>query len=192
MFNHNSTPLYLKRLARTSLRVGLILGLSLAPSMPASCEETAAATSTAVQSGDEVVIKDTLGVTRASADVGELAKVEFSLVDAAGKAADGVEVILTNATTGETVTITSANGAAVFEGVAPGVWTVASPTAGVTFTSVTVQSMAAGLAIGGAAGISTATLVTGGAAAAVAGGTVAIAENNSSGGGSSTPVSPSS
>lgn len=180
--NRNSNLLQSKSprslwLALSSLILGLLL--------------TTVPTSSLAQPGGEIIIQDTLGVTRATGQVTDLGQIEFSLIDSAGQAADGVDVVLTNVATGESISMTAANGTVLFESVAPGVWTVASPAAGVTFTSVAVNPMIVGLAIGGAAGLSTAGVaVLGGAA--VAGSVVAIDESTRSNSGSGQPLSPSS
>ena len=131
-------------------------------------------------------LKNTGGFTRASSAVDESGSVEFSLVDDKGAAAEGVEVLLTNAATAEVLTAVAANGSVVFEGVAPGVWTVASTAQGITFTNVAIASSAAAAA--GAAGIGTAAAV-GLGGTAVAGTAIAVNEANDS---SSSSMSPSS
>ncbi|MEZ4754592.1 MAG: hypothetical protein R3A13_09865 [Bdellovibrionota bacterium] len=135
---------------------------------------------------EELVVKDTGGFTRASSAVDGAGSVEFSLVNEAGLAADGVEVTLTNAATGETLTGVAANGTVVFEGVTPGVWTVASTAPGVTFTSVTVISTAA---VVGGAGLGTAAAI--GIGGTAIGGT-AIAVNEANNSNNNDPISPSS
>lgn len=116
---------------------------------------------------DEVTIQDTSGFTRAVSEVQGSGSVQFDLVGSAGAAADGVPVTLTNAATGEVLTATSANGVVVFDGVTPGVWTVATTSPGVTFTSVSVLG-----AIGTGGGITAGALIpavaVGGAGAAAA------------------------
>ncbi len=117
----------------------------------------------------EIIIQDTSGFTRASAEVDELGAVEFSVVDANNIPADGAEIVLTNAETGEAFTRVSVAGNVVFDGIEPGVWTVASSTGGITFTNVGISSGAAYLASTGAA------LAAGGGGSAIGGGTAAAA-----------------
>lgn len=144
--------------------------------------------------GSDLIVQDTSGVTRAASDVGNEGSVQFQVTDAAGSALDGAEVTLKNAVTGEAFSAVSTNGVVAFENLAPGTWTVASATPGVTFANVTISSMSAiggGIAAGtagGLAGLSGTTLAVGGVAvagAATAGGIVAA---NS---GSSKKLSPS-
>ncbi|RMG39386.1 MAG: carboxypeptidase regulatory-like domain-containing protein [Candidatus Dadabacteria bacterium] len=124
----------------------------------------------------EIVIKDTSGFTRSTASVEDKGKIIFNLVDSAGKAADGVKVTLTNSLTGESLSAVAANGKVIFSNVAPGTWTVASATPGVTFTNISVLSMAAA---GGA--ISGTTIGLAGLGAIGAGS--AVAANEASGDG---------
>ncbi len=132
---------------------------------------------------NEIIVKDTAGYTRAVSPVEEFGSVEFSLVSNTGAPADGVEVLLTNTTTGESLSAVSANGTVVFEGIETGTWTVASTVPDVTFTSVQINSAAAlggaGLAagsgaLGGLGGASAAAVGVG----AVGAGAIAISEAN--------------
>jgi hypothetical protein len=115
----------------------------------------------------EVTIQDTSGFTRAVSEVQGSGSVQFDLVGSGGAAADGVPVTLTNSATGEVLTATSVNGVVVFDGVTPGVWTVATTSPGVTFTSVSVLG-----AVGTGGGITAGALIpavaVGGAGAAAA------------------------
>ncbi len=123
---------------------------------------------------EELTIQDTSGFTRSAAEIDGSTQVDFALVNGAGAAADGIAVTLTNATTGEVLTATSINGIASFQGVTAGVWTVATTSAGITFTSVSVVGA---VAMGGAT--LTSTLI--GGAAVVGGGTaaaIAITDSN--------------
>lgn len=122
---------------------------------------------------EELTIQDTSGFTRSAAEIDGSTQVDFALVNGAGAAADGVPVTLTNAATGEVLTATSINGVASFQGVTAGVWTVATSSAGITFTSVSVVGAAA---LGGATLTST---IIGGVAVAGGGTAAAIAITDS-------------
>lgn len=152
----------------------------------------------------QVIINDTAGVTRAAAEVDGSGRIEFNVVDKDGLPADGVEVLLTSAATGEVISAIATNGAVAFEAVAPGAWTVASAVPGITFTNVAILPSTAALAAGGAGGLAAggagvsatgAGLSLAGAAGATAavGGATALAvttadDDNSS---SKPPLSPS-
>ncbi|MCB0347175.1 MAG: carboxypeptidase regulatory-like domain-containing protein [Bdellovibrionales bacterium] len=133
----------------------------------------------------DLLVKDTGGFTRASSSVEGSGSVEFTLVDAAGSPAEGVEVTLTNSLSGETLTAISSNGTVVFEGVAPGTWTVASTASGVTFTNVAITStaLAAGAGLGASSALIAASSIT------VVGAGSAIAASESDDG---NPLSPAS
>jgi hypothetical protein len=138
----------------------------------------------------ELTIQDTSGFTRASSEIEETGQIEFSLIDAAGSPAEGVEVTLTNTATGETLTAASINGNVTFDGISPGVWTVSTTAQGVTFTNVTVLNA---MAVGGLAGsgIGTGAVLLGSTGAAVGG--AAIVHNISDGDSSDdAPLSPAS
>ncbi len=90
-----------------------------------------------------LIINDSSGVERARTAVDEAAKIEFSLTDSAGAPAQGAEITLTNTLTNEVITTTSVDGIAAFEGVAPGSWTVASITPGITFTDINLGALTA-------------------------------------------------
>lgn len=111
-----------------------------------------------------LVITDSSGVERARTDVEETAKIEFSLTDSSGAPAQGAEITLTNALTKDVISTTSVDGVAAFEGVAPGSWTVASITPGITFTDINLGALTA---------LTTTTLGTL-SAATVAGGAVVV------------------
>lgn len=142
--------------------------------------------STVVAQDSEILIKDTAGITRAASQVDGSGVVQFGVETASGAAADGIEVTLTNIATGETMIATAANGTVAFEAVAPGAWTVASTTAGATFTNVTIGSM---VAIAGVGGITAGTL---GLGALAVGGTTAVAISATDDSSSSSPLSPAS
>ena len=146
---------------------------------------------------EQMVIKDTSGITRNMSEVEAAGDIKFELVDASGQPANGAEVTLTNAATGEVITGVSANGVVVFQGVAPGVWTVASTTPSVTFMSIGVTSGAAVAgAVGGTTvlGMSIPTAIGAGVAGslAVAGASVAIVEAQDNSDDGETPLSPAS
>lgn len=138
---------------------------------------------------DEIVVQDTLGIPRSTSLVEGLGRVDCSVVDGSGSAMEGAIVNLSNTTTAETLAGSTVLGLASFENIAPGIWTVSSPTAGATISEVTVLAVSAG-----AAGTSVAPSVlmgaasTGGTAAAVALGVAATG----GGSGSSPELSPSS
>jgi hypothetical protein len=118
---------------------------------------------------EEVTVQDTSGFTRATSSVDGTGSVEFNVATSTGTAADGATVTLTNAATGEVLTGVTTGGVVTFQGVVPGVWTVATTSPGLTFTSVVVASTAAA-----GAGLTTAAIVPavivggGGAGAAIA------------------------
>ncbi len=149
------------------------------------------------QSTEEITIKDTSGVPRAVSKVEGLGNVEFDLVTTAGDAAQGVEVSLTNATTGETIKAVAANGKVLFDGISPGTWTVASASKEVAFTGIAINSSAAlaplagAAAAGGGLGLGGGTAAAVGGAAVVGGGAVAISAANDNDD-SDSPLSPSS
>ena len=146
-----------------------------------------AAAPTILRADATVTIQDTSGFTRAVSDVETTGKVEFTLVDTQGAAANGVPVTLTNTATSQTLTVTATQGTATFEGLAPGIWTVSTTAPGITFTNVAVVNAVAAAGIAGA-GIGTGALIAGGTAAA-AGTTIAI--SNSSSGDNGAALSPS-
>ncbi|MCB0334089.1 MAG: hypothetical protein KDD55_11355 [Bdellovibrionales bacterium] len=147
----------------------------------------------------EVTIKDTSGFTRAVSEIDGVGNVEFSLVDEAGTPAEGVEVTLTSAETGEVISAVAVNGAVIFDSVPPGIWTVASAAPEVTFTNVAIGSSAALVPAAGAGvaslsslGVSTGAVAAGGVAA-VGAGAAAVASSRSSDKKPTTPpLSPSS
>lgn len=145
-------------------------------------------TGIALAESKEVVIQDSSGIERARGELDEVGKIEFSLTDASGAPAQGAEITLTNSISGEIISTQSVDGIAAFQGVAPGSWTVASVTPGITFTEIQVGAVSA-LAAGGGLGALSATTVAGGAVA-VGGATVGIsaATNSSS---NNDPLSPS-
>lgn len=138
-------------------------------------------------SSAELVIQDVSGIPRSLTEVGEAGQIEFQVAAANGAAAEGAEITLTNTLTGEVLKAASSQGIVTFQGVAPGVWTVASSTAGITFTNVTVIPAAlaasgiaasgSGLAIAGGSGITAGTAATGAVALAGVGGATALASN---------------
>ena len=135
---------------------------------------------------NQLTIQDSNGFTRAASSVETTGNVEFTLVDAAGAPAEGAEVSLVNAATGEVVTAQSVGGTVVFSNVAPGVWTVSTTASGVTFTNVAIVNALA--AAGATAGLGTAALVVGGAGA-TAGAAIAISDATD---GDSSDLSPAS
>lgn len=137
-----------------------------------------------------VVVKDTAGIVRANEKVEEKGVVTFSLVDASGAPAEGVEVSLVMEGTGETLTGISQAGTVTFEGVASGAWVVSSATPGITFTEVSILPSSA-LAAGGGisiAGVGIAPVAIGGAAVAGAA-AIAISANNSDNNNNDEPLS---
>jgi len=123
--------------------------------------------------GGVLIIKDATGVERAHNEVTEVGKVEFSLTDASGAPAQNAEITLTNAATGDVITTQAVNGVAAFEGIAPGTWTVASITPGITFTDISLGGASAAT-VGGFSAISLSTAAVAGGAVAVTGATVGI------------------
>lgn len=123
---------------------------------------------------DDLTIQDTSGFTRAASEVDGPGSVEFSVVAEGGALAEGVPVTLTNAATGEILTATASNGIVTFQGVSPGVWTVATSASGVTFTNVAIASAVAAGGVG-ATGALVPALAIGGAGAGAA---VAVSNDN--------------
>jgi len=119
---------------------------------------------------ENLTVQDSSGFTRAAEDVNGSARIEFNLTGANGEPANNVEVTLTTAS-GEVIRATAVNGVVVFESVAPGTWTVATATQGITFTNVAITG---GTVAAGAAG----GLAVGAAVLGVGGGTVAIVAAN--------------
>ena len=127
---------------------------------------------------EDLVIQDTGGFTRAASEIDKSGMVEFNLVNASGAAADGVEVTLVNSATGLSMKATAVNGLVSFSDVAPGVWTVSTAEAGVTFTSASiVGGVAAG--VGAVSATTAAAVVAGGGAATAIG--IDAANNSNSG-----------
>ncbi len=146
---------------------------------------------------EQMIIKDTGGITRNMSEVETAGDIKFELVDSSGQPANGAEVTLTNEATGEVITGVSANGVVVFQGVAPGVWTVASVTPSVTFMSIGVTgTTAVAGAVGGTTvlGMSIPTAIGAGVAGslAIAGASVAIVEAQDDSDDGKTPLSPAS
>lgn len=133
--------------------------------------------------GADLTILDTSGFTRAAESVDGLGNVEFSVIGSDGVVTEGASITLSNAATGETLTAVVSNGVAAFESIAPGTWTVASATTGVTFTNVAVSSVALAAGAGGGIALGAAGL------AAAAGGTAAIVAATDTG--NSSDLSPS-
>ena len=125
----------------------------------------------------EIVIKDTSGVTRSVTQVDAPSNVEFTLTDASGMPADGAEIILKNEVSGQQLHAVSSNGTVIFEGVDTGTWVVASNTTDVTFTNILVNTAYAAAGLGGA-GIGGSLAAVAGGSAAVAGTTIAIVDAN--------------
>ncbi len=153
---------------------------------------------TIVAETGEVVIVDVNNQPRASALVEDIGRVEFELVADENRIADGVDVTLTNKSTGEAITRTVIDGVVVFEDVPPGVWEVSSSVDWVTFTSASITSSAAlldaGLGLGASTIIPKGVFVVAAGAAATATG-IAIHNNNEENHTHSkppTPLSPSS
>ncbi|MCO6429587.1 MAG: carboxypeptidase regulatory-like domain-containing protein [Deltaproteobacteria bacterium] len=95
-----------------------------------------------------IIIQDCNGFTRGvkSADPSGANKVEVSVSDAGGAPADGSQVTLTNSVTGESITTVAQNGVAVFENVAPGMFTVTTASDALVVGTIGVGSMGAGIA----------------------------------------------
>ena len=142
----------------------------------------------ALATEESIVIQDSSGVPRSTSLVDGLGRVDFALVDTAGNPIDGAIVTLTNATTGETLSASTQLGLVTFDNIAPGTWTVASTTPGVTFTNVSILAVSAGAAgTTIAAGTALQVLSAGGAATAVG---IGIHETTNNSGKSTTELSP--
>lgn len=141
----------------------------------------------ATSGADDLVIVDTNGFTRAAQQVSGSGRIQFEVSAAGGGSVEGATVLLTNATSGETLMTTVINGVAVFEGVSPGVWTVSSAAPGLTFTSISIGGTA-GLAAGVGPGLGP---VAAGVLATGAVG-IAVAEALDDDGSGSTELSPAS
>lgn len=125
----------------------------------------------------EVTVQDSAGIVRGTASVEDLGQVRFQVENAQGLPADGAKITLTSAESGESFHAVSALGTVEFDGVAPGVWTVASETPGITFVDISiVPGFAAAAPVVGMSVGTTAAAVTGGGAV-VAGGGIAIANS---------------
>lgn len=136
----------------------------------------------------QIIIQDSSGVPRSTSLVDGLGRVDFALVDEAGNPVDGAVVTLTNAATGETLSASTRLGLVTFDNIAPGTWTVASTTPGVTFTNVSILAVSAGAAgTTIAAGTALQVLSAGGAATAVG---IGIRETTNNSGKSTTELSP--
>ena len=125
---------------------------------------------------NEITIKDTAGVTRNVTQADQPGPVTFSLTNAAGMPADGVEVSLSNELTGDVLHAVSANGSVVFENVAPGTWVVSTNAADITFTSIMVGVGTGMAAAGGGAALAGPLAIIAGGGAAVTGASVAISK----------------
>jgi|GEM_PF-1589793 len=136
---------------------------------------------------DQLTVQDTTGVTRAVGDIDGTGRVEFSLSESAGVPADGVEVTLTNTSSGEVLSATSANGSVAFDGISSGTWTVATNSPGITFSNVVIASTQA---LGAALGISTPLVLGVAAAGGITATSIAVANNNNND--DSPPLSPAS
>lgn len=123
---------------------------------------------------DTLTINDSQGVVRAEQSVaqGEQSAVQFNVTQT--NPDEAAKVLLTNQSTGEVIEVTAHNGTALFENIGPGSWTVSSPTAGVTFTSIQITPIAVAGSLA-AAGIPGSVLAIGGVGAVA--GTAAIAAN---------------
>lgn len=130
-----------------------------------------------------LTVKDSSGFVRAEGSIEENGRLEFDVTTESGALADGSEVTIVNATTGESFTTYATQGKAVFDAIPAGVYTVSSPDLGLTFTTVTISEGSAALGgslTGGIFGASSTTVVGGAlGATAVAGGAIAISESNS-------------
>lgn len=133
--------------------------------------------------GETLTIKDSAGFVRAEGNIEENGKIEFDVTTESGSPADGSEVTIVNATTGESFTTYATQGKAIFDGIPAGVYTVSSPDLGLTFATVTISEGSAALGgsiTGGIFGASSSTVVGGTlGAAAIAGGAIAISESDS-------------
>lgn len=136
---------------------------------------------------DMLTVVDTKGVVRSEQALTDNGSIQFNLTDGTDNNPDGVEVLLKNQDTGETLTAFSEKGSVVFPSVAPGTWVVSTTAANVVFTSINIAPAALAGTVGGL-GLSSTALTVGGITA-VTGATVAIAESNN---GSSDVMSPAS
>lgn len=142
----------------------------------------------AYANAEMLTVVDTNGVVRSEQMLSDgNGSVQFSLTNKDGTPAEGVEVLLKNQVTGETLTSFSQSGSVVFDNVAPGTWIVSTTGTDIVFTTITIAPSALAGSIGGA-GLST-TAMTAGGITAVAGASIAIAVSNN---GSSDVMSPSS
>lgn len=97
---------------------------------------------------EEITILDSAGFSRAAGEIETSeTEVQFNLQTEQGTPANGVEVQLTNATTGEALTAVSRSGTVVFPKVSGGVWTVSTSVPGVTFTGTEIVGIST-LALG--------------------------------------------
>ncbi len=100
-----------------------------------------------------ISIVDCNGVTRASKGVEGVTRTEVQIDVASpnGGAVDGVDVSLTNTTTGETITTTVENGVATFKEVSGGTWVMGSNTPSLYFSAILLEAQISTLAATGAA-----------------------------------------
>ena len=145
----------------------------------------------------QIVVKDTGGITRNMSEVDTAGDLKFELVDASGQPANGAEVTITNEATGEVISGVSVNGVVVFQGVAPGVWTVASTTPSITFMSIGVTgATAVAVTVGGTTvlGMTIPTAIGAGVVGsrAIAGASIAIVEAQDNSDDGEPPLSPAS
>lgn len=130
-----------------------------------------------------IVINDCLGFTRAVRQTtpGEPSNVRVEVSSQSGPAANGSEVKLTNAVSGETYSTQSVNGIVTFERVPSGVYTLSAADSGLKVGAVWLGATAPSVLLATGAAV-----LTGGAAAGgVAGLTVAV--NNATSGNSEDP-----
>lgn len=124
-----------------------------------------------------IIVTDCYGLTRALKSVkgGSKNIVRVEVKSATGTPANGSQVTLTNATTGEVAKTTAVDGVATFNEVSSGVFSVATETTGVTMGSVAIQpvAVAAGLSAGALTGVAAG---TGGTVAIGAGGLTVVDE----------------
>jgi len=123
-----------------------------------------------------IMINDCQGFTRAVQRVepGQTNNLNIDVVDAAGNPADGVNVSLTNTSTGTTTTVSSSKGVATFANLAPGSYTLASAAPGVVLGTVSFTTGA--LILGSSAPLVVGGVAAGGIAAGSAVAAVAIAD----------------
>ena len=130
-----------------------------------------------------LLITDCQGFTRAleQVDPGSLNQVDVEIAGTSGAPANGVEVTLTNAVSGEATTVSSTDGVASFGGIGAGTYAISSSATDVIIGGIVINSGGAAAIVAGSAG-----LILGGGV--VAGAAVIVDDAVNGGGNNSGPT----